>query len=98
LRGIARAREEGAVLPGDIDAEEFDIGVAEDLITTTVDVRDLVDVKRRAMAAHGSQISETSFFLSMPLEHLVEAFGWEWYILDGAPPGTCETDVFEGLP
>ena len=98
LRGLARAREEGAVLPGDIDAEEFDIGVAEDLITTTVDVRDLVDVKRRAMAAHGSQISETSFFLSMALEHFVEAFGWEWYILDGAAPGTAETDVFHGLP
>jgi hypothetical protein len=26
-----------------------------------------------------------------------EAFGWEWYILDGAAPGTHETDLLEGL-
>jgi hypothetical protein len=25
------------------------------------------------------------------------AFGQEWYILVGAPPGTVETDVFAGL-
>ena len=51
------------------------------------------------MAAHGSQISETSFFLAMPSEFFVEAFGTEWYILDGARrTDAWETDVFEGLP
>src|SRR5580704_10410285 len=42
------------------------LGVAEERITTAVDVSDRLDQKRRAMEAHASQISETSFFLSMP--------------------------------
>ena len=32
----------------------------------SVDVRDFIDVKRQAMAAHASQITETSFFLRCP--------------------------------
>ena len=86
-------------MPGDIDPDDFNLGVEEERITTRVDVREYVDTKRRAMRAHGSQISETSFFLSMPTEYFVEAFGWEWYILDGPRrAGAWETDVFEGLP
>jgi LmbE family N-acetylglucosaminyl deacetylase len=97
-RETARALEEGQELPGDIDPAELGhLGVAEDRITTGVDVRDVLDVKRRAMAAHASQISETSFFLSMPENLFAVAFGQEWYILEGAPPGTAETDLFEGL-
>jgi LmbE family N-acetylglucosaminyl deacetylase len=98
-RGMAAARERGAQMPGDIDPDDFNLGVEEERITTRVDVREYVDTKRRAMAAHGSQISETSFFLSMPSEFFVEAFGTEWYILDGVPRADdWETDVFEGLP
>ena len=95
-REMARAREEGRELPGDIP-EELPIGVSEDRITTTVDVREFLPVKRRAMAAHASQISETSFFLAMPEDMFTVGFGQEWYILDGALPGTRESDLFEGL-
>ena len=95
-REMARAQEEGRELPGDIPPD-LPIGVSEDRITTTVDVRDLVTVKRRAMAAHASQISETSFFLSMPEDMFTVAFGREWYILEGAEPGTTESDLFEGV-
>ena len=49
------------------------------------------------MAAHASQISETSFFLAMPREFFQRAFGTEWYIRRGAPPGTSETSLFDGL-
>jgi LmbE family N-acetylglucosaminyl deacetylase len=65
--------------------EEIDesFGVSEDRITTVVDVRDLTGAKRRAMAAHASQIDEQSFFLSMSEEAFVESFGWEWYIRHG---------------
>ena len=98
-RGIWEAQERGAPIPGDIDPDDFNLGVAEERITTRVDVRAYVETKRRAMAAHGSQIPETSFFLSMSSEYFVQAFGWEWYILDGPRRnGDWETDVFEGLP
>ena len=84
-------------LPGDVDPENFDLGVSADRITTRVDVTRFVDRKRQAMAAHASQISETSWFLSLAPEAFALAFGQEDYILHGAPPGTEETDVFEGL-
>jgi len=96
-RGLARARETGVPIPGDIDPDDFQLGVAEERITTRVDVREHIEVKRRSMAAHGSQIPETSFFLALAPDFFVDAFGWEWYILVGAPPGTNESDVFEGL-
>jgi LmbE family N-acetylglucosaminyl deacetylase len=100
-RWMEQAAAEGAEtpdMPDDMpDPTDLQIGVPEDRITTVVDVRDQVDVKRRSMAAHASQISEASFFLAMPPERFAEGFGWEWYILDGAPPGTHETDLLEGL-
>jgi LmbE family N-acetylglucosaminyl deacetylase len=96
-RLMQEARANGIELPGDIEPEEFDLGVPETRITTRVDVRSYIDVKRKAMAAHASQISETSFFLAMAPEVFATAFGEESYILVGAPPGTAETDVFAGL-
>jgi LmbE family N-acetylglucosaminyl deacetylase len=64
-----------------------ELGVTEDRITTAVDVTAFLDRKRRAMEAHASQISETSFFLSMPAEAFASVWGREWYIHVGAPPG-----------
>jgi LmbE family N-acetylglucosaminyl deacetylase len=61
-------------------------GITEDKITTAVDVRDFVEVKRRAMAAHASQIGEQSFFLTMPEEAFTYGFGTEWFIRRTPPP------------
>jgi LmbE family N-acetylglucosaminyl deacetylase len=96
-RGVARAAELGLEPFGDIDFGEIDVGVPESRITTVVDVHDYLDDKRRAMAAHASQIAESSFWLSMPEDLFAEAFGREWYVLDGALPGWVEADLFEGL-
>jgi LmbE family N-acetylglucosaminyl deacetylase len=76
------------------DLESFDMGVTEDEITTAVDVREYTDVKRKAMAAHASQIDESSFFLSLPPEMFREGFGREWFIRRDAPPGTLEDTLF----
>ncbi len=97
-RSFAAALEAGEEIPGDIDpADLAELGVPEARITTAVDVTAFLDVKRRAMAAHGSQIAETSFFLAMPPDHFAVGFGTEWYVLVGAPPGTAEDDLFAGL-
>jgi LmbE family N-acetylglucosaminyl deacetylase len=79
--------------PADLDT----LGVSEDQITTTVDVREFVDRKRDAMIAHASQIPEDSFFLQLPLEAFREAFGWEWFIRRDGPRTRRETTLFEGL-
>jgi LmbE family N-acetylglucosaminyl deacetylase len=89
----ARAREAGMEAPGDDTAEEaMEIGVPDAQITTVVDVRDLIDRKRSGMMAHASQIPADSWFLALPPEVFLEAFGWEWYVrvrppFDGAIPG-----------
>ncbi|MEA2826940.1 MAG: hypothetical protein QOG43_1379 [Actinomycetota bacterium] len=94
---MAAAAASGAEMPGDLDPEELNLGVPHEQITTTVEVGDYVDLKRKAMACHGSQISDSSFFLAMAPEMFKIAFGQEWYILVDAPDGTLETDVFAGL-
>ncbi|NIR42221.1 MAG: GlcNAc-PI de-N-acetylase, partial [Actinobacteria bacterium] len=45
-----------------------EMGTPADEITHAIDVTDVIDQKRRAMAAHRSQITEDSFFLRMPEE------------------------------
>jgi LmbE family N-acetylglucosaminyl deacetylase len=49
-------------------------------ITTAVDVSPWIDRKRQSMQAHPSQISEDSFFLSMPDEAFTIVWGREWFI------------------
>jgi LmbE family N-acetylglucosaminyl deacetylase len=77
--------------------EREDFGKPESVITAAVDVTAYVEVKRRAMRAHASQISEESFFLAMPDEAFRYAFGTEWFIRDGQGPGITETDLLDGL-
>ena len=93
--GLMQAQQMGVEMPGDLDPTAFDdFGVTDDQITTVVDASDFLDVKRAAMRAHASQIAEASFFLSIPDEFFGLAFGQEWYIRRGAPPGTRETSLF----
>jgi LmbE family N-acetylglucosaminyl deacetylase len=49
-------------------------------ITTELDVRPWLATKRDAMRAHASQITEESFFLSMPDDVFSRVWGQEWYI------------------
>jgi len=78
-------------------SQESTFGRPEDVITTSVDVRDFIDQKRASMAAHASQISEQSFFLSMPAEAFTASFGHEWFIRHGVPDGHRDDDLFAGL-
>ena len=78
-----------------VEMPEFpeDFGTPESQITCAVDVTAYVQHKRKAMRAHASQISEQSFFLSMPDEAFRFTFGTEWFIREGQGPGITETDV-----
>lgn len=70
--------------PEGVDVES--LGVPETEITTTIDVSDFLEVKRRAMAAHASQISETSVFLALPDPMFSFVWGKEWFIRRGVAP------------
>ena len=101
LRRIIHTAVEAGMIPADQVpdvTEESTFGRPESAITTRVDVQDLIAVKRASMAAHASQISETSFFLQMPDEAFAGSFGWEWFIRrDVEPTGTMDDDIFAGL-
>lgn len=90
-----RAREAGIEMPDVNEPREF--GKPESEITAAVDVGAYLEFKRRAMRAHASQISEQSFFLSMPEDAFAVAFGTEWFIRAGQGPGVTETDLMAGL-
>ena len=74
-----------------------DFGTPEAELTTAVDVTKYAEVKRAAMRAHASQISEQSFFLAMSDDMFELAFGTEWFIRVGAAPGIAEHDLMAGL-
>jgi LmbE family N-acetylglucosaminyl deacetylase len=71
---------------------------AEQRITTSVDIRSVMDRKRDALMAHASQIQD-SWFSKIPPEIGAEAFGFETFIraadTTGAP--LPEDDLFAGL-
>jgi LmbE family N-acetylglucosaminyl deacetylase len=72
---------------------------AEQRITTTVDIRAVLDRKRDALFAHGSQIGEASWFSKIPADVAQEAFGREHFIRAGDTTGAPlpEDDLFAGL-
>jgi LmbE family N-acetylglucosaminyl deacetylase len=71
---------------------------SEERITTTVDIRGVLERKRQALFAHGSQIND-SWFSKIPPEIAETAFGYEYFIravdTTGAP--VPEDDLFAGL-
>ncbi len=92
----AELKESGIEMPEGVeDPDDIKIGVPESQITTFVDVTEFVDRKRAALSQHASQVGESSFFLAMPPEMFREAFGTEWFIRRGAPPGLREDSLFE---
>ena len=89
----ARSDEFGFDLPDEQRATLEHLGVPAARITTTVDVHDFLAQKRQAMQAHASQISDTSFFLSMPPEAFAAVWGQEWFMRVGPVPTTALDDA-----
>jgi LmbE family N-acetylglucosaminyl deacetylase len=82
---MQRADELGVEAPEGPDGPDTDsFGEPASRITTAVDVTDFLEAKKSAMRAHASQISESSFFLSMPDEVFGLVWGTEWYIHVGS--------------
>ena len=94
-------RAEGVDVPdfSDMDPEmQRMMDEAERRITTTVDIRPVLDRKGDALRAHASQIEE-SWFSKIPPDVVARVFGYETFIRasdsTGAP--VPENDLFAGL-
>ncbi|HEV8626277.1 MAG TPA: PIG-L family deacetylase [Acidimicrobiia bacterium] len=59
------------------------LGLSTVEIDCTVDVRPVLPVKREAMAAHASQIPETSSAMRLPDADFAAVYGYEWYARRG---------------
>ncbi len=80
---------EQAALAGDLGIVRSHIGVPTVMVTTAVDVTGQLDRKRAAMAAHASQIPETTSAFRLGLEQFAAVYGWEWFVRTG-PPGPID--------
>jgi LmbE family N-acetylglucosaminyl deacetylase len=93
-------RELGVDIPDRELTPEQQQKIADDelRITTSVDIRPVLDRKREALMAHASQIQE-SWFSRIPPEIGAEAFGHETFIrvTDKTGAAVPETDLFAGL-
>ena len=106
-RGVAMAQEMGVTDfgPDADEGGEFDpdgpmddgnpMGTPEAELTLGVDVSAFVEQKRASIAAHASQVSDSSFFLQMPPEMFGQAFGREWFIEHDREPGVRMGWLFE---
>jgi LmbE family N-acetylglucosaminyl deacetylase len=96
---IAAAQEAGLDIGGSAEDSDdsFDpagpaddgnpFGEPEENLTLCVDVSEHAELKRTSLSCHRSQISDSSFFLEMPDDVFVMAFGTEWFIeSDRTPP------------
>jgi LmbE family N-acetylglucosaminyl deacetylase len=105
---ITRTMQQAAEFGGEearAAASEFDpngpaddgnpFGMTEAEITHAVDVSAYIDRKRASISSHASQVSDSSFFLQMPPEAFMSAFGTEWFIEVGAEPGVRPGWLFE---
>lgn len=72
------------------------LGLPEAELTHRIDVTEFIETKRESMRAHGSQISEQSFFMAMPEDIFYMSFGTEWFARYGGPSrtGDWETSLF----
>jgi LmbE family N-acetylglucosaminyl deacetylase len=94
-------RELGADVPGPrevTDEMRAQMEEAERRITTTVDIRPVLERKRDALFAHSSQIRE-SWFSKIPADIAEEAFGVETFIRASDSTGAPlpEDHLFAGL-
>lgn len=84
--GIVGGRERPA---RDLGLAASGLGSASVEITTTLDVRPVLDRKRRAMAAHVSQLPETASPMQLASAAFEDVYGWEWYVRRG-PAGSID--------
>ncbi len=91
----APIREEDDFDPNSGADDGNPLGMPEAELTFAVDVSAFIDAKRESLRAHRSQVTDTGFFLTMPEEAYLNAFGTEWFIEQGAEPGLRPGWLFE---
>jgi LmbE family N-acetylglucosaminyl deacetylase len=74
---------------GELGLAATELGLSTVEVDCTVDVRRMLDVKREAMAAHASQIPESSSAFRLAQTDFAAVYGYEWYARRG-PAGPID--------
>jgi N-acetyl-1-D-myo-inositol-2-amino-2-deoxy-alpha-D-glucopyranoside deacetylase len=77
--------------------EDPPFAVADERVTTTIDVSAYFETKRKALEAHRTQMGTEQFFMRLPREIVAEAFSRETFERVSGPGETPETDLFAGI-
>jgi len=99
---LSRIRRLGEIMRSRAKQLEIDpasMGTDDDMITTWIDIRDVVKEKFAAIRCHKSQVGENSFFRRFTESQRNELFGFECFIwmAGRSRPRERETDLFAGL-
>jgi mycothiol conjugate amidase Mca len=102
LKLSERLREAGIEVPfsrpEDEEGPRPTFGVEDERVTTTVDVSDFVDQKRRALIAHRTQMGPDQFFMRLPEALFDDIFGRETFQrVSGPTSGSTEDDLFAAI-
>jgi mycothiol conjugate amidase Mca len=99
LKIIELARKAGVESPFGENRDGQEFGTPDELITARIDCGDFMEVKRRALVAHRSQISADFPLMKMPVAMVREHFPHEHYslALSRVPVNPPEDDLFAGI-
>jgi mycothiol S-conjugate amidase len=97
-RFVERLQAAGVEIPFAREAESAGedppFGVADERVTTNVDVSAYVETKRAALTAHRTQMGPEQFFMRLPPELFADVFGRETFQRVVGSGQTPETDLF----
>ncbi|MGC8873146.1 MAG: PIG-L family deacetylase [Chloroflexia bacterium] len=101
LRRLRQKMWELGLIDRPPDEEEIErFGLPDDQVTTRLDIRPYLEIKRQALRCHRTQLPPKSPWLRLPPEEMAELWGDEWFTLAatrGVPFQAFEDDLFAGL-
>lgn len=99
IEAAEREAAESGAEEDEVQVDRSTFGTAADDITYGIDVTSVIAQKKAALAAHRSQVGPDSFFMKMPDEGFLAAFGAEWFNVPGSTQtgGPTMVDLLPGL-
>lgn len=98
LQAAREAGMDGAFDPDGPMDDGNPMGMPEAELHWAVNVSDYLERIRAAMRAHRSQISDIGMFMAMPPEVFAAAFGTEYFLERGRPPGMVHGWFLDASP
>jgi N-acetyl-1-D-myo-inositol-2-amino-2-deoxy-alpha-D-glucopyranoside deacetylase len=92
-----RLRSAGIEVPFQDMNADTPFAVADERVTTEIDVSRFVEAKRNALIAHRTQMGPNEFFMRLPESLFSDVFGRETFQRVAGPGPTPEDDLFAGL-